>query len=150
MVTAAALPADYTLRRGCRLMGGRTHAPACPLLVVGASKAWESTMGRSTIPGAAEMLFAATFTGAASVLIDVSAPTRFLVLNAADLAIDRASICFQDLAPTGVSLFEEDEILVLEFGGELPLDERQFSFTTFSLSQKALYSNSFTMGHNDL
>ncbi|KAF0930519.1 hypothetical protein E2562_033257 [Oryza meyeriana var. granulata] len=29
----------------------------------------------------------------------------------------------QDLAPTGVSLFEEDEILVLEFSGELLLGE---------------------------
>ncbi|KAF0922741.1 hypothetical protein E2562_001132 [Oryza meyeriana var. granulata] len=96
-------------------------------------------------------LVACSFTGATSVLVDVSAPTHFLVLNAADLAIDRASIRFQvsitvlacssslgrsltvaswgvsapgwlqDLVPTGVSLFEEDEILVLKFGGELPL-----------------------------
>ncbi|KAF0888250.1 hypothetical protein E2562_013700 [Oryza meyeriana var. granulata] len=52
-----------------------------------------------------------------------TSPTRFLVLNTADLAINRASIRFQDLVPTGVSLFEEDEILVLEFDGELPLGE---------------------------
>ncbi|KAF0916334.1 hypothetical protein E2562_005933, partial [Oryza meyeriana var. granulata] len=40
-------------------------------------------------------LIACSFIGAAFVLVDVSAPTRFLVLNAADLAIDRASIRFQ-------------------------------------------------------
>ncbi|KAF0891302.1 hypothetical protein E2562_009477 [Oryza meyeriana var. granulata] len=75
-------------------------------------------------------LITCSFTGAASVLVDVSAPTRFLVLNTADLAIDRASIRFQDLAPTGVSLFEEDEILVLEFGGELSLGERSKKCTS--------------------
>jgi puromycin-sensitive aminopeptidase len=68
-------------------------------------------------------LDACVFTGDASVVVDVSAPTRFLVLNAADLAVDRASIRFQGLAPTEVSLFEDDEILVLEFDGELPLGE---------------------------
>ncbi|KAF0925986.1 hypothetical protein E2562_019054 [Oryza meyeriana var. granulata] len=40
-------------------------------------------------------LITCSFTSAASVLIDVSAPTRFLVLNTVDLAIGRASICFQ-------------------------------------------------------
>uniref|UniRef100_A0A0E0M0C7 Aminopeptidase n=1 Tax=Oryza punctata TaxID=4537 RepID=A0A0E0M0C7_ORYPU len=68
-------------------------------------------------------LDACVFTGAASVVLDVSAPTRFLVLNAADLAVDRASIRFQGLAPAEVSLFADDEILVLEFDGELPLGE---------------------------
>ncbi|KAL5201658.1 hypothetical protein ABZP36_036012 [Zizania latifolia] len=68
-------------------------------------------------------LVACTFSGAASVRVDVSAPTRFLVLNAADLAVDRASIRFQGLAPTEVTLFDEDEILVLEFDGELPHGE---------------------------
>ncbi|XP_015696321.2 aminopeptidase M1-D [Oryza brachyantha] len=68
-------------------------------------------------------LVACTFTGAASVAVDVSAPTRFLVLNAVDLAVDRASIRFQGLAPAAVSLFEEDQIMVLEFGGELPVGE---------------------------
>jgi puromycin-sensitive aminopeptidase len=34
------------------------------------------------------------------VAVDVSAPTRFLVLNAADLAVDRASIRFQVSRPT--------------------------------------------------
>uniref|UniRef100_A0A0E0M0C9 Aminopeptidase n=1 Tax=Oryza punctata TaxID=4537 RepID=A0A0E0M0C9_ORYPU len=68
-------------------------------------------------------LAACVFSGEASVAVDVSAPTRFLVLNAADLAVDRASIRFQGVAPAEVSLFEEDEILVLEFDGELPLGE---------------------------
>jgi hypothetical protein len=40
-------------------------------------------------------LVACTFTGTAAVTVDVSAPTRFLVLNAADLSVDRASIRFR-------------------------------------------------------
>ncbi|CAD6265537.1 unnamed protein product [Miscanthus lutarioriparius] len=59
-------------------------------------------------------LAACTFTGAAAVSVAVSAPTRFLVLNAAEL---------DDLAPTDVAQFEEDEILVIGFDRELPLGE---------------------------
>ncbi|KAM3294998.1 hypothetical protein ACQJBY_037701 [Aegilops geniculata] len=68
-------------------------------------------------------LAACTFSGSASAAVAVSAPTRFLVLNAAELAVDRSSIRFQDLAPTEVAQFEEDEILVLGFDRELPLGE---------------------------
>ncbi|KAF7047190.1 hypothetical protein CFC21_056144 [Triticum aestivum] len=68
-------------------------------------------------------LAACTFSGSASAAVAVSAPTRFLVLNAAELAVDRSSIRFQDWAPTEVAQFEEDEILVLGFGRELPLGE---------------------------
>ncbi|KAF0904018.1 hypothetical protein E2562_030714 [Oryza meyeriana var. granulata] len=39
-------------------------------------------------------LVAYSFTGAASILVDDSTPTRFLVLNTADLTIDRTSIRF--------------------------------------------------------
>ncbi|KAL6846320.1 hypothetical protein ACP4OV_023768 [Aristida adscensionis] len=68
-------------------------------------------------------LVACTFTGAAAVTVAVSAPTRFLVLNAADLTVDRASIHFRDLAPKDVSFFPDDEILVLGFAKELPVGE---------------------------
>ncbi|XP_066327169.1 aminopeptidase M1-B-like isoform X1 [Miscanthus floridulus] len=68
-------------------------------------------------------LAACTFTGAAAIAVAVSAPTRFLVLNAAELDVDRASIRFQDLAPTDVAQFEEDEILVIGFDRDLPLGE---------------------------
>ncbi|TKW32831.1 hypothetical protein SEVIR_2G193100v4 [Setaria viridis] len=68
-------------------------------------------------------LDACTFTGTAAVTVAVSAPTRFLVLNAADLSVDRASIRFRDLAPKDVVFFEDDEILVLGFSNELPLGE---------------------------
>ncbi|CAD6245000.1 unnamed protein product [Miscanthus lutarioriparius] len=59
-------------------------------------------------------LAACTFTGAAAIAVAVSAPTRFLVLNAAEL---------DDLAPTDVAQFEEDEILVIGFDRDLPLVE---------------------------
>ena len=46
-------------------------------------------------------LAACTFSGAAAVAVAVSAPTRFLVLNAAELDVDRASIRFQaSIGPT--------------------------------------------------
>lgn len=68
-------------------------------------------------------LTACTFSGSAAVAIAVSAPTRFLVLNAAELSVDGSSIRFQDWAPTEVAQFEEDEILVIRFGQELPVGE---------------------------
>ncbi|XP_062191811.1 aminopeptidase M1-B-like [Phragmites australis] len=68
-------------------------------------------------------LASCAFSGAAAVAVAVSAPTRFLVLNAAELAVDRDSIRFQDLAPSEVVQFEEDEILVVGFDRELPVGE---------------------------
>ncbi|XP_062198704.1 aminopeptidase M1-C-like [Phragmites australis] len=68
-------------------------------------------------------LVALTFTGTAAVAVAVSAPTRFLVLNAAYLSVDRVSIRFRDLAPNEVAFFEDDEILVLGFAKVLPLGE---------------------------
>nr|CAB3504785.1 unnamed protein product [Digitaria exilis] len=70
----------------------------------------------------------------AAIAVAVSAPTRFLVLNAAELDVDRASILFQariggptrargGLVPTDVAQFEEDEILVLGFDRELSVGE---------------------------
>jgi puromycin-sensitive aminopeptidase len=40
-------------------------------------------------------LVACTFSGSVAITVAVSAPTRFLVLNSADLSVDRASIHFQ-------------------------------------------------------
>ncbi|CAF2068169.1 unnamed protein product [Brassica napus] len=72
-------------------------------------------------------LVACTFTGTVAIDLDVVADTRFIVLNAADLAFNDASVSFtphnssqQALAAPKVSLFEEDEILVLEFAENLP------------------------------
>ncbi|XP_020181080.1 aminopeptidase M1-B [Aegilops tauschii subsp. strangulata] len=93
----------------------------------------EQFRGQSRLPRFAEPLrydlvlrpdlAACTFSGSASAAVAVSSPTRFLVLNAAELAVDRSSIRFQDWAPTEVAQFEEDEILVLGFDRELPLGE---------------------------
>jgi puromycin-sensitive aminopeptidase len=40
-------------------------------------------------------LVACTFSGSVAITVAVSASTRFLVLNTADLSVDRASIRFQ-------------------------------------------------------
>ncbi|XP_047084021.1 aminopeptidase M1-C-like [Lolium rigidum] len=68
-------------------------------------------------------LVACTFSGSVAITVAVSAPTRFLVLNAADLSVDRASIHFQVLAPEEVVFFKDDGILVLGFAKQLPLGE---------------------------
>ncbi|KAL9267254.1 Aminopeptidase M1-like protein [Drosera capensis] len=72
-------------------------------------------------------LVACIFSGAVAVSVDVVSPTKFIVLNAADLAIDSDSVSFKpdsdsskELRAVGVGLIEEDEILVLEFGDEIP------------------------------
>ncbi|KAK1608097.1 hypothetical protein QYE76_031770 [Lolium multiflorum] len=93
----------------------------------------EQFRGQSRLPRFAEPLrydlllrpdlAACTFSGSAAVAVAVSAPTRFLVLNAAELSVDGSSIRFQDVAPTVVTQFEEDEILVIGFGQELPIGE---------------------------
>uniref|UniRef100_A0A0E0LUN5 Aminopeptidase n=1 Tax=Oryza punctata TaxID=4537 RepID=A0A0E0LUN5_ORYPU len=64
-------------------------------------------------------LAACAFSGSEAVAVAVSAPTRFLVLNAAELAVDGSS----DLVPSEVVQFEEDEIVVIGFGQDLPIGE---------------------------
>jgi puromycin-sensitive aminopeptidase len=65
----------------------------------------EQFRGQSRLPRFAEPLrydlilrpdlAACTFSGSAAVAVAVSAPTRFLVLNAAELSVDGSSIRFQ-------------------------------------------------------
>ncbi|XP_048495061.1 aminopeptidase M1 isoform X2 [Beta vulgaris subsp. vulgaris] len=67
------------------------------------------------------------FQGVVSIDVDVVSPTKHLVLNAADLNVDSSSVSFipkstsKEIRASGVGLIEEDEILVVEFGEELPL-----------------------------
>ncbi|KAM3257108.1 hypothetical protein ACQJBY_049440 [Aegilops geniculata] len=68
-------------------------------------------------------LVACTFSGSVAISVAVSAPTRFLVLNALDLSVNRTSIRFQALAPTEVVFFKDDGVLVLGFAKQLPLGE---------------------------
>ncbi|KAF7058701.1 hypothetical protein CFC21_065703 [Triticum aestivum] len=68
-------------------------------------------------------LVTCTFSGSVAISVAVSAPTRFLVLNALDLSVNRASIRFQALAPTEVVFFKDDGVLVLGFAKQLPLGE---------------------------
>ncbi|XP_057428135.1 aminopeptidase M1-like [Lotus japonicus] len=67
-------------------------------------------------------LAACRFTGSVAVDIEIVAATTFIVLNAADLSITNAAISFNaSLKPSRVELFEDDEILVLEFPEQLPV-----------------------------
>ncbi|XP_021819428.1 aminopeptidase M1-like isoform X2 [Prunus avium] len=70
-------------------------------------------------------LTACSFGGSVAVHLDIVSDTRFIVLNAADLSVDAASVSFASskvlFKPWKVETFEEDEILVLEFGETLPI-----------------------------
>ncbi|KAK2997205.1 hypothetical protein RJ639_026490, partial [Escallonia herrerae] len=72
-------------------------------------------------------LVACKFTGSVRISLDVVSPTRFIVLNAADLSVDRSSVGFcsgntsKVLEPVEVQLFEADEIIVVEFAESLPV-----------------------------
>ncbi|KAJ3708907.1 hypothetical protein LUZ61_012612 [Rhynchospora tenuis] len=75
-------------------------------------------------------LLACIFSGSATITVDVLLPTRFLVLNAADLSIDTASVCLtttttisNSISPVSTDVVEEDEILVLQFDSDLPLGQ---------------------------
>ncbi|KAF7084371.1 hypothetical protein CFC21_088013 [Triticum aestivum] len=74
-------------------------------------------------------LAACTFAGSVSVSVDVAAPTRFLVLNAADLDVAPGDVHFapkgsgQVLLPVEVTSALEDEILIIRFNEVLPLGE---------------------------
>ncbi|KAI7997685.1 Aminopeptidase M1 [Camellia lanceoleosa] len=67
------------------------------------------------------------FAGAVKITVDVVTDTKFIVLNAVDLFVDRNSLHFTDTSGCkvsevlGVELFEEDEIMVVEFPQNLQL-----------------------------
>ncbi|VVA11760.1 PREDICTED: aminopeptidase [Prunus dulcis] len=71
-------------------------------------------------------LTACKFGGSVAVDLDIVADTRFIVLNAAKLSVNAGSVSFthQDSSkvfkPSKLEIFEEDGILVLEFGEKLP------------------------------
>ncbi|KAL6523975.1 AP-1 complex subunit mu-1-like [Orobanche minor] len=70
-------------------------------------------------------LAACKFSGAVQISVDVVSGTEFLVLNAAELSVNPKSVTFTSgnkvLKSVEVELFEEDEILVLEFKEYLPI-----------------------------
>nr|POE85691.1 aminopeptidase m1 [Quercus suber] len=74
------------------------------------------------------------FAGSVAIELNIMADTCFIVLNAAELSIDTASVSFthhlaatdtsnsnQVLKPLYVDVVEEDEILVLDFSDTLPI-----------------------------
>ncbi|KAK4412654.1 Aminopeptidase M1 [Sesamum alatum] len=70
-------------------------------------------------------LTAFKFAGAVEISIDVVSDTKFLVLNAAELSIKPNSVSFTSnnkvLESVGIELYEDDEIVVLEFKESLPI-----------------------------
>ncbi|KAJ4769821.1 Aminopeptidase M1 [Rhynchospora pubera] len=69
------------------------------------------------------------FAGAVQIAVDVVAATRFVVLNASDLAVEDGSVSFkaksssQELRPVNIVSVEEDEILIIQFSEVLPTGE---------------------------
>ncbi|GMN36050.1 hypothetical protein TIFTF001_005719 [Ficus carica] len=74
-------------------------------------------------------LISCKFSGSVSIDVDVVADTRFIVLNVANLFVNTSSISFTSrtsskvFQPSKVEIFEDDEILVLEFAKSLPIGE---------------------------
>ncbi|GJN19347.1 hypothetical protein PR202_gb06614 [Eleusine coracana subsp. coracana] len=74
-------------------------------------------------------LDACAFSGSVEVFLDVAAPTRFLVLNAAELEVAPGAVSFAPqgsdkvLQPAEVTNVPEDEILIIRFDDVLPLGE---------------------------
>ncbi|XP_074565090.1 aminopeptidase M1-B-like [Curcuma longa] len=72
-----------------------------------------------------------TFLGVIEITIDIVSPTKYLVLNVADLVIEQSSIWFssdilggngEELKhPSSIIEVEDDEILILGFDGLLPI-----------------------------
>ncbi|GAU31295.1 hypothetical protein TSUD_315040 [Trifolium subterraneum] len=71
-------------------------------------------------------LIACRFSGSVSVNLDIVTATNFIVLNAAELSVTNDSVSFTNrdsskvFKPSKVELFEDDEILVLEFSEQIP------------------------------
>ncbi|TMX01154.1 hypothetical protein EJD97_025047 [Solanum chilense] len=65
------------------------------------------------------------FAGAVDISLDVVSPTKFIVLNAAELSVDPKTVHFKSsnkvFEALEVGLIEEDEIVVVEFGESLPV-----------------------------
>ncbi|XP_022982337.1 aminopeptidase M1 [Cucurbita maxima] len=66
------------------------------------------------------------FSGSVAIDVDILSDTRFLVLNAADLHVDDASVSFKHRSsskifqPSSIQACEENQIFVLEFAETLP------------------------------
>ncbi|KAL6212263.1 hypothetical protein ACLB2K_017484 [Fragaria x ananassa] len=75
-------------------------------------------------------LVSCKFSGSVAIDLDIVADTRFIVLNAADLSVNAASVSFTQphsskvFKPSKVDGFEEDGILVMEFEETLPIGLR--------------------------
>ncbi|EYU20325.1 hypothetical protein ABFS82_01G010500 [Erythranthe guttata] len=70
-------------------------------------------------------LAACKFSGAVQISVNIVSATKFLVLNAAELSVKPNSVTFTSdnkvVEALEVELFEEDEIVVLEFKENLPI-----------------------------
>ncbi|PUZ74699.1 hypothetical protein GQ55_1G086600 [Panicum hallii var. hallii] len=108
-------------------------------MAAAAEQSAEHFRGQARLPGFAAPrrydlrlapdLAACAFAGSVAVDLDVAAPTRFLVLNAAELDVAPGGVGFaprgsgQVLQPVEVTNVPEDEILIICFNEVLPLGE---------------------------
>ncbi|KAM7490579.1 hypothetical protein LguiA_033500 [Lonicera macranthoides] len=97
-------------------------------------------------------LVACKFAGAVDISVDIVADTKFIVLNAADLSVDRSSLRFRSqngskvLEALHVELFEHDEIMVVEFSESLPLGAGVLSIVfegTLNDQMKGFYRSTY-------
>ncbi|KAL0000750.1 hypothetical protein SO802_014531 [Lithocarpus litseifolius] len=100
-------------------------------------KSIEQFKGQARLPKFAVPIFynirlkpdlkACKFAGSVAIELNIVADTSFIVLNAAELSVDTASVSFtrssnsKVLKPLKVHVVEEDEILVLDFANTLPI-----------------------------
>ncbi|XP_059643545.1 aminopeptidase M1-like isoform X1 [Cornus florida] len=97
-------------------------------------------------------LITCKFNGTVQISVDVVAETKFIVLNAADLAVDRASVRFKSsngskvLEALEVEMFAQDEIMVAEFAENLPHGVGVLSIAfegTLSEKMKGFYRSTY-------
>uniref|UniRef100_A0A0D9YPC6 Aminopeptidase n=1 Tax=Oryza glumipatula TaxID=40148 RepID=A0A0D9YPC6_9ORYZ len=108
-------------------------------MAAAAEQSAEQFRGQARLPGFAAPrrydlrlapdLDGCAFAGSVDVSVDVTAPTRFLVLNAAELEVAPGGVQFkphgaeQELLPAEVTNVPEDEILIIRFNEVLPVGE---------------------------
>ncbi|XP_042488485.1 aminopeptidase M1 [Macadamia integrifolia] len=97
-------------------------------------------------------LITCEFTGIVDIDIDIVAETKFIVLNAADLVIDREFVYFknqsssEEFRPVEIELVGQDEIMVLEFNDVLPTGEGILGIGfegTLNENMKGLYRSTY-------
>ncbi|KAL9230405.1 hypothetical protein vseg_005764 [Gypsophila vaccaria] len=97
-------------------------------------------------------LVTCAFQGVVKIDVNIVSSTKYIVLNAADLSVDHSSLSFlpisssQEMKAVNVGMIKEDEILVAEFGEELPLGVGVLSISfqgTLNDQMKGFYKSTY-------